>query len=200
VLVWSCDVGELRNAGPHARMWPHAKRSPNGSNAGPFLGGHRIAAAGGHDRRGGGRHRLVRRPPRNGKRNENGLGHRSTPWHKRVGSDRLLPVDWLAGDQLGVRGHIEVRREGDGHVLLLTGDVDAPLVDALEREQGGSELRVVAVDVGGLTYIDSAGLALLVRWARDARREGRPAQIRSTTPRFERVLEVAGLDALFVRV
>jgi anti-sigma B factor antagonist len=93
-----------------------------------------------------------------------------------------------------------VKQEGDGHVLLLTGDVDALVVDELEREQSGYELRVVAVDVGGLTYIDSAGLSLLVRWARDARRNGRPAQIRSSTPRFERVLELAGLDALFVRV
>lgn len=112
----------------------------------------------------------------------------------------MPPVGGVAVDQFEVNGgKIAVRQDGDGHVLLLCGDVDAALVHALEREQSLAELRVVAVDVGGLAYIDSAVLALLVRWASDARSEGRPATIRGTTPRFERVLALAGLSAVFVR-
>jgi anti-anti-sigma factor len=113
----------------------------------------------------------------------------------------VVPVNWAMGDQIGaMSGRIAVRGEDEGHVLYLTGDVDAAVVRALEREQSLADLRIVAVDVGGLAYIDSTGLALLVQWASDARRDNRPATIRGTTPRFERVLEVAGLGALFDRV
>jgi anti-anti-sigma factor len=109
-------------------------------------------------------------------------------------------MDGITGDRLGVPGgRIEVRRETAGHVLYLSGDVDAPVVGALEAEQSIDELRIVAVDVGGLAYIDSAGLGMLVRWATHAASEGRPAMIRGTTRRFERTLELAGLDTLFSR-
>lgn len=112
----------------------------------------------------------------------------------------MAPMDGIIGDRLGVpSGRIEVRRETAGHVLYLSGDVDAPVVGALEAELGMDELHIVAVDVGGLEYIDSAGLGMLVRWARTAASEGRPATIRSSTRRFERTLELAGLDAVFSR-
>jgi anti-anti-sigma factor len=97
-------------------------------------------------------------------------------------------------------GPIAVRREADGHVVYLRGDVDAPVIKTLEREPDLDGLRVVAVDVGGLNYIDSSGLAWLARWASAARSDGRPAEIRGSTPRFQRVLELAGLDGLFVQV
>ena len=107
----------------------------------------------------------------------------------------------IAGDLLSVPGgRIEVQEEAAGHVLYLSGDVDAPVVRALEAEQDLDELHIVAVDVGALEYIDSAGLGLLVRWAMKAASEGRPAVIRGTTRTFERTAELAGLGALFSRV
>ena len=110
-------------------------------------------------------------------------------------------MDGVTGDRLGVPGgQIAVRREAAGHVLYLSGDVDAPVVRALEAEQGLDDLHIVAVDVSELAYIDSAGLGMLVRWARNAASEDRPAVIRGTTRRFERTLELAGLDTLFSRI
>jgi anti-anti-sigma factor len=110
-------------------------------------------------------------------------------------------VDWATGNQPGTAGgRITVREEDEGHVLYMTGDVDEPVVSALRREQGLADLRVVVVDVGELTYIDSTGLAWLVQWARDAESDGRAATIRGHAPNFDRVLYLAGLDALFVRV
>ncbi len=82
-------------------------------------------------------------------------------------------------------------------MLLLTGDVDGPVVDEAQEAFGLDDLRIVAVDVGALRYIDSAGLSLLVRWAKIARRHGRKAPIRNVQHRFQRVLEVAGLTAMF---
>jgi anti-anti-sigma factor len=108
-------------------------------------------------------------------------------------------VDGVTADLGATGGRITVQAEDGGHVLYLTGDVDAAVVRQLEREHHLAHLHVVAVDVGGLTYIDSSALALLVQWSREAAGEGRPAIIRNTTQRFERVLELAGLDELFAR-
>jgi anti-anti-sigma factor len=96
-------------------------------------------------------------------------------------------------------GLIQVKSEPDGHVLYLSGDVDAPVVRQLEREHDLAALDVVAVDVGGLTFIDSTGLSMLVKWAVQATGAGRPAQIRHATDLFERVIALAGLTHLFTR-
>jgi anti-anti-sigma factor len=109
-------------------------------------------------------------------------------------------VNFLSGGLRDVpAGMITVEREADGHVLYLSGDVDAAVVAEAKTEQTLEGLRILAVDVGALTYIDSSGLTLLVRWAQNAKLDGRPAEIRHTTKRFDRVLEVAGLNSLFVR-
>lgn len=109
-------------------------------------------------------------------------------------------MDGLAGGRLdATSGHITVKHEADGHVLYMSGDVDAPVVTKLESEHTLDGLLVVAVDVGALSYIDSTGLTLLVRWALDAKRDGRPAEIRRTTRNFNRILELAGLTSMFVR-
>ena len=95
-------------------------------------------------------------------------------------------------------GQITVGREADDHVMYLAGDVDAPVVKQAESEHVVDGLRIVAVDVGALRYIDSTGLTFLVRWAQEAARDGRPAEIRRTTRHFGRVLELAGLTKMFV--
>ena len=86
----------------------------------------------------------------------------------------------------------------DGHVLHFSGDVDDLAVGELRATHPLDLSRIVAVDVGELTYIDSTGLTLLVHWAQEAAAAGRPAEIRRRTPRFDRVLEVAGVAGMFV--
>jgi anti-sigma B factor antagonist len=81
-------------------------------------------------------------------------------------------------------------------VLHLLGDVDEPLVGQL-RADGVDERELVAVHVGSVGYIDSAGLSLLVRWAQSAARDGRPAVLRYASPRFRKVLDLAGISVLF---
>jgi anti-anti-sigma factor len=94
-------------------------------------------------------------------------------------------------------GQIMVQHTALGDVLQLSGDVDALVVKELETIHPPDLSRIVAVDVGELRYIDSTGLTMLVRWAQEAARAGRPAEIRSPSPRFDRVLEVAGIASLF---
>ncbi len=96
-------------------------------------------------------------------------------------------------------GSITVEALADGHVLYLSGDVDAFVVNQATNEHTLDGLHIVAVDVGALRYIDSSAITLLVRWALDAQKEGRPAEIRRSTHRFDRVLEVAGITSLFRR-
>ena len=82
--------------------------------------------------------------------------------------------------------------------MYLIGDVDRPVVARAEKEHTLDGLEIVAVDVAELSYIDSTGLSFLVRWALDASMHDRPAEVRRTTHRFDRVLELAGLTSLFV--
>ena len=93
-------------------------------------------------------------------------------------------------------GSFRVEHEDAGPVLHLVGDVDEPLVQQV-RAAGLDERELVAVQVGSVGYIDSAGLTMLVRWARSAAGEGRPAVLRSASPRFRKVLDLAGISVLF---
>ncbi len=93
-------------------------------------------------------------------------------------------------------GAFRVVDEDAGPVLHLLGDVDEPLVGQL-RTDGVDERELVAVHVGSVGYIDSAGLSLLVRWAQSAARDGRPAVLRYASPRFRKVLDLAGISVLF---
>ncbi|MGY1633720.1 STAS domain-containing protein [Geodermatophilus sp. SYSU D01186] len=87
--------------------------------------------------------------------------------------------------------------ETGGQVLHVTGDMDAAVLQQFTHQNALDRLRILAVDVGELGYIDSTGLSFLVRWAETARADGRPAQIRRATHRFGRVLELSGLTPLF---
>ena len=93
-------------------------------------------------------------------------------------------------------GAFRVVHEDAGPVLHLLGDVDEPLVRKMSDE-GVDERDLVAVQVEQVGYIDSTGLSLLVRWAQSAARDGRPAVLRSASPRFRKVLELAGISVLF---
>ncbi len=94
-------------------------------------------------------------------------------------------------------GDFRVVQEDAGPVLHLLGDVDEPLVQSM-RAAGLDERDLVAVQVAAVGYIDSTGLSLLVRWAQSAARNGRPAVLRSASPRFRKVLDLAGISVLFV--
>jgi anti-anti-sigma factor len=94
-------------------------------------------------------------------------------------------------------GRITVQDEAGGHLLRLVGDVDAPVLHRFTREHAVDRLRILAVDVSALDYIDSSGLSFLARWAQLARQDGRPAEIRHASRRFERVLELSGLAPVF---
>jgi anti-sigma B factor antagonist len=86
----------------------------------------------------------------------------------------------------------------DAVVVHLRGDVDAATAGAFRRrldEAVAAGRPYVLVDVSGVGFFDSAGLAVLVR----VRRELPPGQqlaLANVPRRMQRVLRVAALDSL----
>ena len=81
--------------------------------------------------------------------------------------------------------------------LLLTGEVDAataPLLDAKITEAAGSGLEEVVVDCGGLAFIDSSGLSVLVTNHKRLREAGLRLVVESPPPTALRLFEISGLD------
>jgi anti-anti-sigma factor len=96
---------------------------------------------------------------------------------------------------------IDERQEAAGLRLTLTGELDVASVPLLRHRL--SELRGessdVRLDLSALEFIDSSGLALLVRSIRDARRDGWGLQIEPhVTPQVMRLLKLTQVDTLLV--
>jgi anti-anti-sigma regulatory factor len=56
---------------------------------------------------------------------------------------------------------------------------------------------VAAIDAGAVTFISSAGVALMLRWAQAASTDGRPVLLRRSARCVDRVLQQMGLHAQF---
>jgi anti-sigma B factor antagonist len=92
------------------------------------------------------------------------------------------------------------RFEGGALVIALAGDVDLEqspkarqiLLDGLEQ---GID---ILVEMSGVTYIDSSGVASLVEAFQLAKQKGRSFALVSVNPAALRVLQLARLDKVFV--
>lgn len=91
-------------------------------------------------------------------------------------------------------------KQGNGITLVaLSGDVDlesspkvrSTLLECVEK--GGA----VVVDMFGVTYIDSSGVASLVEAYQAARKAGASFELARVSPSAMRVLELARLDKVF---
>ena len=82
----------------------------------------------------------------------------------------------------------------------LAGDIDFGTVPALLAHPGanmkaGSDIRV---DLSGVTRADSAGLALMVEWLREAQRTGTVMTFENVPGQLQSIAQVCGLqDILF---
>jgi anti-anti-sigma factor len=94
-------------------------------------------------------------------------------------------------------GCITMGREGDTPVLRLAGDIDTDAVTAFEQS-GVSDGRVISiVDLEEVTFLSSAGIALLIRQTQPARDGGDLPVLRGLTNRSRRILQITGTMALF---
>jgi hypothetical protein len=98
-------------------------------------------------------------------------------------------------------GSITIEHEAGGRrVLCLSGDVDSTAVAEYERRQGGLSVVVDVIDAGAVSFLASAGLAVMVRSAEvAAAATGRRPVLRAAAGPVDRVLRAARLETYFPR-
>ena len=94
---------------------------------------------------------------------------------------------------------VEVRDEGGGRVVAVSGEIDldsSPELWARLQEvlQGASR---VAVDLRDVSYIDSSGVAVLIQGLKRAKKRGTRFVLVAPSSRVMGVLELAQLAQLF---
>ena len=118
--------------------------------------------------------------------------------------DPIIPP----GEPLACRGprivaptfHCEIRPETDRAMLVPAGELDlntAALLDSALRDLHDLGFETLVVDLRGLTFIDSVGIQLLLRWTVTAARRGHAFRLLPGPDRVQLVLGMAGvLDAV----
>ena len=64
---------------------------------------------------------------------------------------------------------------------------------------GGREHEQHAVDAGGVSFLGSAGLAVMIRYAEAIATAGRAPVLRAASDHVERLLRATGMEPYFVR-
>jgi anti-anti-sigma factor len=105
------------------------------------------------------------------------------------------------GDSARVREdvHLTVRVEQDGETLVVSasGELDASNAQTLEQELRlaiASEAPELFLDLGGVSFIDSAALRVLLLMARQSLRNGGRLRMVPGSPPVELAIEATGLE------
>jgi anti-anti-sigma regulatory factor len=97
-------------------------------------------------------------------------------------------------------GSITIEHEdADRRVLCLTGDVDTAVATRFSSSQGRERVPVDAIDAGGVTFISSSGLALMLIYVEASLAAGRQPVLRAASRQVDRALLRAGIDGVFPR-
>jgi anti-anti-sigma factor len=110
-------------------------------------------------------------------------------------------VEQVAGGEAAIPEDLTVRVEqgGQGAVLVLTGELDLAsgetFSDRLKAVEAGRP-ELITLDLSGLRFLDSSGLALVVRAHTRARNEGRRLVIIPGPPQVQRVFDITGLNTV----
>ena len=91
---------------------------------------------------------------------------------------------------------IEIRPGAESVVLSVAGELDLSSAPTLRAcfEQLDVTVDEVVVDLGGLRFIDSTGLSLLVATERSLAERGGRLALRHPSDQVRRVFEVSGVD------
>ena len=97
--------------------------------------------------------------------------------------------------------HIEpftcnVTPERDHVIVAPRGELDMATVGILEqelRQLHESGFSRIVLDLGGLSFMDSSGLHLVMRWTADASRDGFTFELEPGPPVVQRIFELAAL-------
>lgn len=89
-----------------------------------------------------------------------------------------------------------VIHQGAGRYAV-TGPLTFNTVRALLTLPAVEGQGAITVDLEGVLRADSAGLALMLEWLRQARRSGRPLTFTHIPARLQDLIDVSGLGGLF---
>jgi phospholipid transport system transporter-binding protein len=94
-------------------------------------------------------------------------------------------------------GNLKLQRLAEGE-FRLEGELSFKSVPALGDQEGVlfSGADTVICDLSGIERSDSAGLALLVSWARTARSRGKALRLRAVPQQLLSLIRVSGLEAV----
>ena len=97
-------------------------------------------------------------------------------------------------------GRLVVQRDSSRATVVMTGEIDLDAVRAADKRLRAlldKPPDTVDVDLGGVTFIDSSGIAALVKLYSSADDAGGTMTIHSVTPPVVRLLEICGLLDIF---
>ena len=96
--------------------------------------------------------------------------------------------------------NIELRPDGDHLEMVLSGEVDVSSCGALQKCLAESTplYDQVTLDLAGVTFMDSTGIAEIIRTAQRFEPDGRAIRLRNPHPHVQRLLEVTGLTDLCI--
>jgi anti-sigma B factor antagonist len=108
--------------------------------------------------------------------------------------------------RLSVALHVEnfdmvVTQSGDSAVLSVTGELDLATAPRLREELlalVSCDVCTVTVEMSGLDFIDSTGLAVLISGLKRLRQCGGDLTLQSPNSKTMKVLEITGLTRVFV--
>jgi anti-sigma B factor antagonist len=89
-----------------------------------------------------------------------------------------------------------VTPERDRVIVAPRGELDMATVEAVEQELRrlfDSGFRKIVLDLGGLSFMDSSGLHLVMRWAAEASRDGFEFELEPGQPQVQRIFELAAV-------
>ena len=97
---------------------------------------------------------------------------------------------------------LELLRDGDGLTARPIGELDhhaaGEVREKIDTALLRQNIRVLRIDLSGLTFMDSSGLAVVLHLHRTCARSGREFSVRGTPPQPMRVFEAAGLPQVMV--
>ncbi len=92
--------------------------------------------------------------------------------------------------------HVDVERSGDEAVVTLAGELDVATSRTLRATLGSlvdDGVRVVRVRASGLSFLDAAGLGVLIGVARRVREVGGSLHLESASRQVSRVVALSGV-------
>jgi anti-sigma B factor antagonist len=91
----------------------------------------------------------------------------------------------------------QVTADGDEATVAPQGELDMATVGAVDVELKrlhGTGVRKILLDLSGLTFMDSSGIHLVVRWTGQAAKDGFEFELEPGPPAVQRIFSLTALD------